>query len=178
MKKDLINIPGGEDLTIPPMAGLAAVALNMALSYLDASTIKDGQMYQLLKNEGKEIHGISLETAFHYAKQIEIHLMGASERFSDIIIDAVKEGITQDKGDQPVGEFIEDLLRDLGTDRKHAARIINVPEDEFGQVLDGTLELTLEVATKLEEHFKMPASELLTIQAEYTTNQFLKNPAQ
>jgi plasmid maintenance system antidote protein VapI len=179
MTTDLISIPGGEDLPINPMVGIGAIALNMAINYLDMTVVKDGQLYQQLKIEGKEIKGVSLETAFHYAKQIERHLMGTSDRIAGIVLDAISHGIASDEeGNQPVGEFIEALIIDLGFDRKHAARTIDVPEEDFAKLLDGEIPLSPEMAAKLEEHFKMPADELMNIQDEYLKKQALKDPVE
>lgn len=84
------------DAPIPPMIGVGAIALQMAMQYHDATVIKDGVLYQQMKMEGKNISCLGLDDVFDTAKRIEEHLMGSNERIlkltTEVLIDAVKYG--------------------------------------------------------------------------------------
>lgn len=84
------------DVPIPPMIGVGAIALQMAMQYHDATVIKDGVLYQQMKMEGKNIGCLGLDDVFDTAKRIEEHLMGSNERIlkltTEVLIDAVKYG--------------------------------------------------------------------------------------
>ena len=80
-----------KDLPINNPTGIAAIALTLAMRYHDMSMIKDGALYQQYKLEGRNILNIALADVFDTAIQIEAHLMGASERFADLVIDVIQE---------------------------------------------------------------------------------------
>src|SRR5882672_2712986 len=80
--------PAG-DLPIAPAHGIAALALNMALKYHDMGMIKDGQLYQQYKLEGRNIDTIHLEDVFETAIKMEAFLLGASDRIAKLVVDAI-----------------------------------------------------------------------------------------
>jgi hypothetical protein len=77
------------DTRVAPAQGIAAVALNMSLKYHDIATVKDGAMYQQYKLEGKNMRELHLDMVFETAIKMEAHLMGANERISKLIVDAL-----------------------------------------------------------------------------------------
>ncbi len=79
--------------------GVAAIALTMAMKYHDMSMIKDGQLYQQYKLEGRNIRNIELSDVFETAIQIERHLMAANERVSAWMLEALEVAITEADAD-------------------------------------------------------------------------------
>lgn len=86
------------DVKMSPAHGLAAVALNMALKYHDISVIKDGNMYQTMKLEGRNIKSIGIRDILDTAELFEAHLMSAPNRLSQIVIDALVEAADEELG--------------------------------------------------------------------------------
>lgn len=80
-----------KDAPIAAAHGIAAVALNMALKYHDIAMVKDGTLYQQYKLEGKNMREIHLDMVFETAIQIEVHLIGSSDRIAKLIIDAISD---------------------------------------------------------------------------------------
>lgn len=78
---------------ITPQMGIAAIALNYALKYADIATVQDGQLYQQYKLEGKNMHGLHLDEVFHWAAQIEKHLLETPSRLALMVMEAVAEDI-------------------------------------------------------------------------------------
>ncbi len=72
--------------------GIAAIALSMAMKFHDINTVQDGILYQQYKLEGKNLHGLHLDDVFETAMRIELHLLGASVRLAEIVVDAVMAG--------------------------------------------------------------------------------------
>lgn len=89
-------VPAG-DFSVAPAHGIAALALNMALKYHDMGMIKDGQLYQQYKLEGRNIETLHLEYVFETAIKMEAFLLGASDRIAKIIVDAVKIVVEDDE---------------------------------------------------------------------------------
>jgi hypothetical protein len=77
---------------VAPAQGIAALALNLALKYHDMSMVKDGQLYQQYKLEGRNIREIDLDVVFETAMKMEAFLLGASERIAQIVVDAINDG--------------------------------------------------------------------------------------
>jgi hypothetical protein len=89
-----------KEAPIAPAHGIASVALSMAMKYHDISTIKDGVMYQQYKMEGRNLHEIQIDHVFETAAKIELWLLGASDRFAKIIVDAMEIAVEDDKPDE------------------------------------------------------------------------------
>jgi len=85
-----------KDVPIAPAHGIAAIALNMALKYHDMSMVKDGQLYQQYKLEGRNITCIGLEDVFETAMKMEAFLLGSSERIAKIVVDALSIRVEDD----------------------------------------------------------------------------------
>jgi hypothetical protein len=77
------------DTKVAPAHGIAAIALSMALKYHDMQMIPDGLTYQQYKMEGRNIRTIGLADVFDTAIRIEAHLLGASARIAQIVVDAI-----------------------------------------------------------------------------------------
>jgi hypothetical protein len=90
---DLLSIPEGDKLTVPPQVGLSAIALNFAMKYADIITIKDGALYQQYKLEGRNIQVLHLKEVFYYAEQIEKHLLETPSRLANLVLEAVCEDV-------------------------------------------------------------------------------------
>lgn len=84
------------DAPMPPALAVGAIALNMAMKYHDISIIKDGAMYQQYKLEGRNIVPIHLDMVFETAILIEKHLMSTSNRLSEMVFDAVVDGLAEE----------------------------------------------------------------------------------
>ena len=82
------------DTPIPPAAGLASVALAMAMKFHDINTVHDGVLYQQYKLEGKNMVPLHLDMVFETAIRIEKHLLHASKRFANIVVDAVESNLS------------------------------------------------------------------------------------
>lgn len=78
---------------VGPMIGVAAIALNMAMKYHDIATVRDGQLYQQYKLEGKNMVPLHLDMVFHTAMQIEAHLIAANSRVAKLIAFSVLDDI-------------------------------------------------------------------------------------
>jgi hypothetical protein len=93
------------DTPVTTQTGLAAIAMNFALKYADTITCKDGTLYQQYKLEGRNLHALHLDEVFHYAKQIEKHLLEAPSRLAMMVLDAVgndiEEAIEAELADDP-----------------------------------------------------------------------------
>lgn len=85
------------DVRVAPAHGIAAMALSMAIKYHDITIVKDGAMYQQYKLEGRNMRGLELNMVFETAMQMEAWLLGASERISKLVIDAVVDAIGEDE---------------------------------------------------------------------------------
>lgn len=79
-----------KDAPIGAAQGIASIALTMAMKYHSISTIQDGTLYQQYKLEGRNIREIDINDVFETAKQIEAHLLAASDRVAAMIIDALQ----------------------------------------------------------------------------------------
>lgn len=82
---------------ISPALMVGAIALNMAMKYADMSMVKDGTLYQQYKIEGRNLNPIKLEWVFSLAREIEMHLMGTSNRLSCMVIEAVMDLAEEDE---------------------------------------------------------------------------------
>jgi len=111
MNDETVQIPTGADrLTkgLEPMkdtpistpVGIAAIALNMAIQYHDAATIKDGVMYQAYKMEGRNLRTINIDMVFETAIKIEMHLLGASDRIAKALVEAIQIAVDEDEEPQ------------------------------------------------------------------------------
>lgn len=84
------------DAPIATAPGIAAIALNMAIQYHNINTVQDGQLYQQYKLEGRNLRELHLNDVFETAIKMEIHLMGASDRIAQLLIDAIQFEVTDD----------------------------------------------------------------------------------
>lgn len=78
------------DARIAPAQGIAAIALSMAMKYHDISTVQDGQLYQQYKLEGRNLVPLQLGMVFETAILMERHLIAASDRIADLLIEALE----------------------------------------------------------------------------------------
>ena len=81
---------------IAPATGVAAIALTMALKYHDINMIQDGTLYQQYKLEGRNMRELHLDMVFETALKMEAHLLGASERIAQLIVDACVIAVEDD----------------------------------------------------------------------------------
>jgi len=79
----------GGDFPITAAQGTAAIALTMAMKYLDISTVQDGTLYQQYKLEGRNLEPLSIDLVFETAMKIEMYLLSASDRIANLIVDAI-----------------------------------------------------------------------------------------
>ena len=90
------------DVPIAPAHGIAALALDMAVKYHDVQMVKDGALYQQYKIEGRNMVPLHLDMVFETAIKIEMHLLGASDRISKVIVDALEIAVDDEpETDQP-----------------------------------------------------------------------------
>lgn len=73
--------------------GVAALALNFALQYHDFTTVQDGALYQQYKLEGRNMRVLHLNDVFETAIRMEAHLLGASERIVNLVVDAIATAV-------------------------------------------------------------------------------------
>jgi hypothetical protein len=85
---------------VPVSQGIAAIALSMAMKYHDMTLVKDGQLYQQYKLEGRNITTIDLADVFDTAIQIELHLLQANERIARLLVDALEVVIEEDEAQE------------------------------------------------------------------------------
>jgi len=78
-----------KDTKVDSVTGIAAIALTMALKYHGINTVQDGALYQQYKLEGKNMRELELAMVFETAKQIEQHLLTATDRIAKIITEAI-----------------------------------------------------------------------------------------
>lgn len=97
-----------KEAPVMPAHGLAAVALNMAMKYHDINTVQDGALYQQYKLEGKNLPGLNLDMVFETAIAIERHLVGASKRINDHVVDVIVDRMGH--------EIADELLADMNPD--------------------------------------------------------------
>lgn len=81
------TLPGTK---VAPAHGIAAIALSMAMKYHDINTVQDGQLYQQYKLEGRNMQNLTLDAVFETAIRMEMHLLGASERIANLLVDALE----------------------------------------------------------------------------------------
>ena len=81
--------------------GIAALALNFALKYHDITTVQDGTLYQQYKLEGRNFRELHLAEVFDTAIQMEMHLLGASKRIANLVIDAIATGVGESEEGAP-----------------------------------------------------------------------------
>jgi hypothetical protein len=86
-----------KDVPIAPGHAIGAIALNMALKYHDITVVKDGQLYQQYKLEGRNMTNLHLDMVFETAIQIERHLIGASDRIAGLLVEVLVEMPTEDE---------------------------------------------------------------------------------
>jgi hypothetical protein len=102
------------DTKVAAAHGIAAIALSMALKYHDINTVQDGQLYQQYKLEGRNMRDLNLDTVFETAIRIEMHLMAASERIAQIVVDALSVTLE----DEPEGpDEVEEQVRSERSER-------------------------------------------------------------
>jgi len=82
---------------IAPAHGIAAIALSMAMKYHDIATVKDGAMYQQYKLEGRNMREINIDTVFETAIQIELHLLGSSDRIAKVIVESLEIQVSENE---------------------------------------------------------------------------------
>jgi hypothetical protein len=88
-----------KDAPVAPAHGIAAIALNMAMKWHDMSIVKDGQLYQQYKLEGRNIQNIDLADVFETAMKMERYLLGSSERIAKIVVDAIEIGLDESEAE-------------------------------------------------------------------------------
>jgi hypothetical protein len=80
----------------------------MAMKYWDMNMVKDGALYQQYKLEGRNIPSMHLDLVFEVAREIEVHILGAPNRLSNVIFDAfadaVETALDEEDLDSPDGE--------------------------------------------------------------------------
>lgn len=120
------------DAPIPPMIGIGAVSLQMALQYHDINTVQDGALYQQYKLEGKNFQGLHLDMVFDTAKLIEQHLMGTSDRIAGMVIDTLVVGM---KNEESVKKMIDDFIEEDVPQHPEPwllrENYLEIPEDQF-----------------------------------------------
>lgn len=94
-KKPFQELEPLKDAPIATAHGIAALALNMALQYHDIATIKDGTMYQQYKMEGRNMRELHLDMVFETAIKMEVHLLGASARIAELVVDALANAVDE-----------------------------------------------------------------------------------
>lgn len=82
-------VPHLGNVPVAPAHGIAAIALSMAIKFHDTSTIQDGTLYQQYKLEGKNIQPLMLDHVLATAAQLELWLIGSSERIAKLVVDAI-----------------------------------------------------------------------------------------
>lgn len=105
----LLELSEVVDAPISPATGIAALAMNFALKYHDINHIHDGQLYQQYKIEGRNIAPLSLEWVFETARRIELHIMAAPNRLTDVLLEAVVEGVLNAEEERDVGDDPEPI---------------------------------------------------------------------
>lgn len=85
---------------VAPAHGIAAIALSMAMKYVDITTVQDGTLYQQYKLEGKNLPPLHLDMVFEAAIQIERHLVGASDRIAAIVVEAITADLADRDAEQ------------------------------------------------------------------------------
>jgi hypothetical protein len=95
-------------IPVAPAHGIAAIALQMAMKYHDMGMVKDGQLYQQYKVEGRDIQEIELADVFDTAIQIEAHLLGSEQRIAEMIVDALSIAIDEDDAPQAAASEVRD----------------------------------------------------------------------
>lgn len=78
-----------QNAPVAPAHGIAGLALSMAMKYHDINMVKDGQLYQQYKLEGRNMRELHLDVVFETAIRIEMHLLGASDRIAKLVVDAI-----------------------------------------------------------------------------------------
>ena len=86
-----------KEAPVSTAVGISAIALNMALKYHDMGMIKDGQLYQQYKLEGRNIETIHLSHVFETAIQMEEFLLGSSDRIAKLVVDALVIEVEEDE---------------------------------------------------------------------------------
>ena len=76
---------------VAPAHGIAAIALSLAMKYTDISTVQDGALYQQYKLEGRNMGALHIDMVFETAMQIEVHLIKANKRVTDLMIASLIE---------------------------------------------------------------------------------------
>lgn len=81
------------EATVPPMVGIGAIALQMAMEYHSINTVQDGTLYQQYKLEGKNFRDLNLSDVFETAMRIEKHLLKTNERVAEIVMPIIEQAI-------------------------------------------------------------------------------------
>lgn len=89
------------DTKLAPAHGIAAIALSMALKYHEINTVQDGQLYQQYKLEGRNMRDLNLDIVFETAIRIELHLLAASDRIANVVVEALQVAIEGEPEDEP-----------------------------------------------------------------------------
>jgi hypothetical protein len=130
------------EATLPPMVGVGAIALQMAMDYHDTTIIKDGVMYQQMKMEGKNIGVLGLGDVFETAKLIEIHLMGTSDRIAGLVVETLQLVMANEDS---ITKMISDFVSEDIPQHPEPALL-----SEHYEVLDGVLDNTEKCLTALK----------------------------
>jgi len=75
------------DATVTRPIGIAAIALQMAIKFHDATVVKDGALYQQYKLEGKNLRELHIDEVFETAIRIEEHLLTSERRIQEMVVD-------------------------------------------------------------------------------------------
>lgn len=81
------------DAPVATGTAVGALALNLALKYHDIGTVQDGALYQQYKLEGRNMRELHLDMVFETAIRMEMHLLGASERIANLVVEAIADGV-------------------------------------------------------------------------------------
>lgn len=106
--ENLLALEPIKDAPMSPAAAMASLALNFALKYHDINTVQDGALYQQYKLEGRNMRDLQLDMVFETAMRIEAHLLAAPNRLSEMIFEAVVDGVREGiEGEGPAEEAEE-----------------------------------------------------------------------
>lgn len=120
------------DAPIPPMIGIGAVSLQMALQYHDINTVQDGALYQQYKLEGKNFRDLQLDMVFDTATRIERHLMGTSDRIAGLVAETLIMGVESEESvKKMIDAFMEEDVPQHPEPWLLRENYLRIPGDHF-----------------------------------------------
>jgi hypothetical protein len=140
------------EATIPPMVGVGAISLQMALQYHDINTVQDGALYQQYKIEGRNLRDLHLDIVFDTATRIERHLMSTSDRIAGMVVDTLLIGAENESSiSQMIDDFINEEVPQHPEPWLLRENYLEIPKDIFPVPEQIKFE-AFEKALGLEEH--------------------------